>query len=166
MDKVAIAVVIAAVAVLVAQQLRARKPEPPTQQQWTVPQQLDRADFARPDAPWIVVAFTSSTCDACARTVAKAAVLESGVVAVDVVDFQERKAVHERYGIDAVPTIVIADAAGVVGASFVGPPSATDLWAAVAELREPGSTPPPEAHGPHGPDHAFAKGTVDRTDHA
>jgi hypothetical protein len=26
--------------------------------------------------------------------------------------------------------------------------SATDFWAAMAELREPGSTPPPEAHGP------------------
>jgi hypothetical protein len=52
------------------------------------------------------------------------------------------KAVHDRYGIDAVPTIVVADAAGVVAASYVGPVTATDLWATVAELREPGSVPP------------------------
>jgi hypothetical protein len=33
--------------------------------------------------------------------------------------------------------VLVADAAGVVRASFVGPPSAADLWAAVAALREP-----------------------------
>ncbi len=35
----------------------------------------------------------------------------------------------------------VADATGVVRASFLGPVTATDLWAAVAEAREPGSTP-------------------------
>ena len=141
-------VVIGSVAILVAMQLRKRKPEPPTQQAWTVPQQLDRDDFVRPEASWLVVVFTSATCDACARVKAMAEILSSDAVAVDVVDYQDRKTTHERYGIDAVPTTVLADAEGVVGASFVGTPSATDLWAAMAELREPGSTPPPEAHGP------------------
>ncbi len=32
--------------------------------------------------------------------------------------------------------VLVADADGVVRASFVGSPSAADLWAAVAELRE------------------------------
>jgi hypothetical protein len=36
---------------------------------------------------------------------------------------------------------VIADANGVVVKSFLGPMTATDLWAAVAEARDPGSTP-------------------------
>jgi hypothetical protein len=63
-------------------------------------------------------------------------------VAVDDVEVTARRDVHERYGIEAVPTIVVADADGVVRASFVGPPTATDLWAAVAEVREPGSAPP------------------------
>jgi hypothetical protein len=40
-----------------------------------------------------------------------------------------------------VPTALVVDAEGVVAASFVGPVTATDLWAAVAEAREPGSTP-------------------------
>ena len=141
-------VVIGCIALLVAQQLRKRKPEPPTQQAWTVPQQIDRADFVRPEAPWIAVVFTSSTCNSCAKVKAMAEILASDAVAVDIVDYQDRKALHERYGIDAVPTTVMTDAEGVVGASFVGPVSATDFWAAMAELREPGSTPPPEAHGP------------------
>jgi Glutaredoxin len=141
-------VVIGCIAVLVAQQLRKRKPEPPTQQPWSVPQQLDRTDFARPEAPWIAVVFTSSTCNSCAKVRGMAEILASEAVAVDIVDFQDRKALHERYGIDAVPTTVMANAEGVVGPSFVGPVSATDFWAAMAELREPGSTPPPEAHGP------------------
>lgn len=146
MQTLVIVVVLAAIAVLVAQEIRKRKPEPPTQQKWTVPQQLDRSDFVRPEAPWIVVVFTSATCDSCARVASKAEILRSDVVAVDIVDYQTQPDIHKRYGIDAVPTVVIADAAGVVGKDFVGPPTATDLWAAVAELREPGSTPPPEAH--------------------
>jgi hypothetical protein len=48
---------------------------------------------------------------------------------------------HERYHIEAVPTLVIADREGVVRASFMGPMTATDLWAACAEARQPGSSP-------------------------
>jgi len=149
MNSVLFAVVLGAVLVLFAQQFnRRRKPEAPTQQTWTVPQQLDREDFVSPSAPWLVVVFTSSTCDACARVGGMARVMESPIVAVDIVDYPAKISVHKRYGIDAVPTTVIADSSGVVVKSFVGPTTATDLWAAVAEAREPGSTPPPEAHRP------------------
>lgn len=141
-----VAVVVAALAVLAAQFLRRLKPEPPTQTPWTVPAQLDRHDFARPDAPWLVVAFTSATCEACASTATKCEVLASDFVSVQIVDYQADKDLHKRYGIDAVPTVVIADADGVVQRDFVGPPNATDLWGAMAEVRQPGSIPPPEAH--------------------
>ncbi len=144
-----VAVVVAALALLAAQFLRRRKPEPPTQTAWTVPAQLDRRDFAKPEAPWLVVAFTSATCDACASTATKCEVLASDFVSVQIVDYQTDKDLHKRYGIDAVPTVVIADADGVVQRDFVGPPNATDLWGAMAEVREPGSIPPPEAHS-HG----------------
>jgi hypothetical protein len=40
-----------------------------------------------------------------------------------------------------VPVVAVADADGVVRAGFAGPISATDLWAAVAEARSPGSLP-------------------------
>ncbi len=138
--------IVAALAVLAAQLVQRRRPEPPTQGAWGVPEQLDRDDFPRADAPWLVVAFTSESCDSCASVVSKVQILEGAAVAVAVMSFQAHQALHLRYGIDAVPTVVIVDSDGVVRKNFVGPPSATDLWAAVAELREPGSTPPPEAH--------------------
>ena len=118
-----------------------RTPDAPTQQRYRVPEQLDRADFADPDAPWLVTVFSSSTCDACAAVVAKARVLESSQVAVSIVDYDENRALHEKYEIDAVPTLLITDAAGVTRNSFQGPVNATDMWAAVAEVREPGSAP-------------------------
>jgi hypothetical protein len=141
-------VVVAAVALVAATFLRRRPEEPPTQTTWTVPQQLDLRDFGSPTQPWLVVLFTSETCETCAAMTNKVALLASDAVAVNVRSYQQHADVHKRYRIDAVPTCVIADADGVVRNSFVGPVSATDLWAAVAELREPGSTPPPEAHTP------------------
>ena len=62
---------------------RRRRPDAPTQPARSVPTQLDRADFARPDAPWLVAVFTSATCHTCADVVAKAEVLASDDVAVD-----------------------------------------------------------------------------------
>lgn len=142
MDRVLIAAAIIVVAVAVALVARRRRPDAPTQPTRAVPTQLDRDDFDRPDAPWLVAVFTSATCDGCADVVAKAAVLASDDVAVVSAEWQTRKDLHERYRIDAVPLLVIADASGVVRRSFAGPVSATDLWAAVAAARE---TPSPDA---------------------
>ncbi|MEM9517495.1 MAG: thioredoxin family protein [Actinomycetota bacterium] len=138
MERVLIAVAIVAVVgivALIAQ--RRRAPDAPTQRRYRVPDQLDRADFPRADAPWLVAIFSSSTCTACADVLDKARVLESGDVAVTNVDHDTDRATHERYTIDAVPTTVIADDQGVVHDSFIGPMSATDLWAAVARVRDP-----------------------------
>ena len=134
----AIAVVVAVVAVVVR---RTRRIDPPTQRRVALPGQLDRSSFARPDAPWLVAVFSSATCDVCRAMVAKAEVLASDEVAVAEIEFGADRVLHERYAIEAVPTTLIADAEGVVVASFLGPVTATDLWAAVAEAREPGSTP-------------------------
>ena len=147
MERLLVALAVIVVAVLVAVVVDRRRPDPPTAPRWAVPTQLDRADFARPDAPWLVAVFTSATCDACAGTAAKAAVLDCGDVAVDEVEVGRRGDVHRRYAVDAVPMVVVADGEGVVRASFVGPPTATDLWAAVAELRDPGSSPEPHLGG-------------------
>ncbi len=136
-------------AVIVAVVLDRRKPEAPTQARWAVPAQLDRADFERPSAPWLVAVFTSATCDSCAKAMDKARVLASDEVAVEEVEVGARAEVHRRYHVDAVPTIVVADYEGVVRASFVGPPTATDLWAAVAEARQPGSSPEPDLGRPN-----------------
>jgi hypothetical protein len=110
----------------------------------TAPAQLDRTDFAAPHAPWLVAVFSSATCHTCADVVRKALVVACDEVAVDEVEYGARPETHRRYAIDAVPIVVVADADGVVHRSFVGPVSATDLWAAVAEARQPGTTPEPE----------------------
>ena len=130
-----IAVVLVALAVVVALVLERRRPDAPTQARWAVPSQLDRDDFTRPETPWLVAVFTSATCDSCAKVVAKAGPLESSEVAVEEVEYAGRPDLHRRYGIDAVPCIVMADADGVVRASHVGPATATDLWATLAEVR-------------------------------
>jgi hypothetical protein len=137
MSRVVIAVVLIAAAVAVAEVLRRRRPEPPTQSRWTVPAQLNRDEFARPDAPWLVAVFTSATCASCEDAVAKAAVLASDDVAFQEIPFQTARDTHERYAVETVPMTLVADADGVVKASFIGPPPATDLWAAVAEARRP-----------------------------
>ena len=85
-----------------------------------MPRQLDRADFDRADAPWLVAVFSSATCDSCATVLRKSAVLASADVVVQDVEVGARGDLHQRYGIEAVPTIVVADAEGVVRASFVG----------------------------------------------
>ena len=136
MERAVLAAAVVVVAVIVAVVLERRRPEAPTQGDWAVPAQLDRADFARPDAPWLVAVFTSATCDSCARTIEQARVLASDAVAVDEAEVKARPDLHRRYHIDAVPIVVVADAEGVVRRSFTGPPSATDLWAAVAGVRD------------------------------
>jgi hypothetical protein len=149
MSQVAIAVGVIVVAVVAALVLRRRsRPDTPTQATLTAPRQLDRADFARPDADWLVAVFSSSTCASCAGMVEKANVLASASVAVEELEARARRDLHRRYGIEAVPITVVADAAGVVRAAFVGPATATDLWAAVAELRQPGSSPEPDLGHP------------------
>ncbi len=131
-----VAVVLVALAVAVAVVLDRRRPDPPTQARWAVPSQLDRADFTRPETPWLVAVFTSATCDSCAQVMARARPLESPEVALQEVEFTEQRDLHRRYGIDAVPCIVVADPEGVVRATHIGPATATDLWATLAEVRD------------------------------
>ena len=131
------------VAVVVARLLDRRRPAPPTQPRWAAPSQLDRAEFEGLDRPWLVVVFTSATCDSCRDATAKASVLASPEVAFQEVPWQERKDLHDRYAVEVVPCTVMADREGVVRASFVGPATATDLWAALAEARQPGASPEP-----------------------
>jgi len=144
-DRLLVALIVLVVASCVALVARWRRQiDAPTQLVHRAPSQLDRSDFERPEAPWLVAVFTSATCHTCADVARKAAVLEAPAVAVTELEHAANRELHERYGITAVPTLVVADAEGVVRASFLGPVSATDLWAAVAEVRDdprPDSTP-------------------------
>jgi hypothetical protein len=130
---VAVAMVAAAAAVVITKRTKVDAPTQP--ESFEVPVMLDRADFDRPDAPWLVAVFSSTTCLSCQDAWDKARLLESGEVAVQEIEASERKDLHIRYAIDAVPMIVVADDEGVTLASFIGVPTAADLWAALAELR-------------------------------
>lgn len=129
------------IALVVSWFLRRRQNDAPTQGGFELPVQLDRNDFASPEAPWLVVVFTSAACGTCNDVVSKAEVLSSHDVVVARVDYTTDPQMHARYKIEAVPALVVADAVGVVKAGFLGPIKAQDLWAAVAECREPGSSP-------------------------
>lgn len=141
--QVLLVVIAMAVAIAVSLVLRRRAVDAPTQGGFQMPTQLDRGDFNSPDAPWLVAIFTSSTCDACADVATKAMVMASNEVAVQRIDYIDNPELHKRYKVEAVPTLVIVDDRGVVRNGFLGPMKAQDLWAAVAECREPGSTPDP-----------------------
>ena len=147
MERVLIAAVLVAAAAVVAALLGRRRSDPPTEDRVEVPRQVARRDFARPEAPWLVVVFTSATCESCERATAKARLFESGEVAYEEVPWQERRALHDRYRVDSVPMILVADADGLVQRSFVGTPAFTALAAALEEARTPGSTSTPEAGG-------------------
>lgn len=138
MVRLLLAVAVVVVVALGAEVVRRRRPsDPPTQRRGEIPAQLDRSDFDGDG--WLVAVFTSATCSTCADVVGKAEVLRSDAVSVQTVTYQDRRDLHDRYAIDAVPCLVIADADGVVHAGFLGPVTATDLWAAMANAREPGS---------------------------
>lgn len=140
MERLILALVVVVVAAVVGEVVRRRRvADPPTQAKYEAPSQLDRSDFD--GAGWLVAVFTSDSCSTCADVVRKAEVLRSDDVTVQAVSFQADGALHERYAIDAVPCLVIADGEGVVHRAFLGPVTATDLWAAVAEARKPGSLP-------------------------
>lgn len=139
--RILVAVAILAVVVAVAAVARRRRPVAAPAGPAVVPRQLHRADFPRPDAPWLVAYFWSRTCDGCATLAPKVAVLESAAVATCALEAHTDAELHRRYEIAGVPLVVVADAEGVVVRAFLGSFTATDLWAAVAEARNPGSGP-------------------------
>jgi hypothetical protein len=131
-SRLVIALVLVLVAVVVARGLeRRRRPDPPARGTYPVPAQLDRDDFPRPEAPVLMVLFSSATCDGCGPMAAKVAALESEAVATCEVEFSQRGDLHRRYAIEGVPMVVVADAEGVVTAGFVGTVASSDLEAAV-----------------------------------
>ena len=128
--------VVVVVALLANLWQRKRQVDAPTQGASEVPSQIDRSDFVRPDASWIVLAFTSATCQTCSDIERKVRVLETSSVAIQILEYTAERELHKRYKIDAVPAVLMADASGVVRANFLGPVSATDLWAALARARD------------------------------
>ncbi len=136
--RIVIAVALVAVAAGVAWWLdrRASQARGPVRTNVPVPHQVDRDDFPRPDAPWLVVVFTSATCANCQKAAASVAAVDGPTVATAAVPVEQLPEVHDRYGIDAVPVTVVADRRGVVRASFLGAVGVAELTAALAAAAE------------------------------
>lgn len=143
MERLVIALVLGAVAVGFALwiQRRGTPTVVETAGSYRAPDRLERGDFSRPEAPWLVAVFTSATCSICADVWSKARALDSPQVVVQEIEETADAALHARYDIRAVPIIAIADSEGRVRTSYMGTVSATHLWAGMAELRDPGSGP-------------------------
>lgn len=137
---VAIGLVVVALVVAWIVRRRTRPAEPVRGRNWTVPVQLRRSDFTSPEVPWLIVTFSSATCDSCAATWSKVQRLASPTVAVEEVSWQERRDLHDRYKIDAVPLVLVVDHDGGVQASFVGDPAEADLAAAFIGLTTTATT--------------------------
>ena len=138
MVSIAIAFGIGLLVALIALVLRRRSAvDAPTQKVFAAPTQIDRSDFPTAQHQWMVAVFTSETCHVCADMLGKAHVVASNSVSVVELEYSAFKDLHGKYNVEAVPTIIVTDERGVVHKSFIGPVSATDLWAGVASAREP-----------------------------
>jgi len=133
--QVAIVAGAAIVALIVGWVAQRRRPAPPLSISHTLPDQIDRSDFAQADTDWLVAVFTSDTCATCAKVWQSAQLLATPDVAVQNIEVNRDGDLHERYDITAVPSVVIADHEGVSRRTFLGPPSSSELWAAMADLR-------------------------------
>jgi thioredoxin-related protein len=144
---VVIALVIGAVVVVAAMVIRQRRVvDAPTQKVFSAPTQIDRTDFPISQHEWMIAVFTSATCHACADMLAKAQVVASKNVSVIEIEYSNKKELHRKYNIEAVPTVVVTDVHGIVHKSFLGPVSATDLWAGIASVRDPQLHAAPDGH--------------------
>ena len=95
--RVVVALAILAVAAGIAWWLEHRRvAAPPSQGRAVAPEQLDRNDFPRPDASWLVVLFTSRHCVSCAGLVDNALPLASYDVAVVEVEYTLQPYLHDR----------------------------------------------------------------------
>ena len=131
-----VAALVLLAALTAARVLERRRSAPPTRDAYPVPAQLDRADFPRPETPWLVALFSAANCDTCGPMALKVAALEADDVATCDIEVSEQRELHRRYRIEGVPMVVVADAEGVVCAGFVGTVSSEELVAALAAAKD------------------------------
>lgn len=145
--RLVIALVLIAVAWFIGRRLdrRAERAAPVSGQDSAhVPEHLDRNDFPRPEAECLLVLFSSATCGGCAEMSEKVAGLDSAAVAAYEVDYETQRELQEKYSIDIVPMVLVADADGVVRAHTLGNVPENEVRAAVFRARGGG----PERLGP------------------
>ncbi|MFT7648825.1 MAG: hypothetical protein ACI8Y4_003579 [Candidatus Poriferisodalaceae bacterium] len=132
MDRALIAVALVVVALAAARLLERRREEVPTIiRRGEVPTQVVLSDVGLA-GPGVVV-FTEASCRSC-RSVLEELMATIDTCPVVEVEHGAMKAVHERHGIDTVPTIVVAAADGSVVVGWTGRTDPVEVAAAAAQL--------------------------------
>jgi invasion protein IalB len=137
MERLLIAVGLAVVAVIVVRFIQRRRPAraPTEAASHEAPARIDRSEFASPEVRWLIVVFSSETCEACQQVLADARRLVARDVAVEDVTFQHDRDRQEDYGITAVPTTIVVGPDGVVQRWWIGSVRFGELAAALRALR-------------------------------
>jgi hypothetical protein len=98
------------------------------------PSRVDRADLPHAEVDVLVVLFSSRTCDACGAIAQLLPELDGPGVATAEVSWQERRDLHQRYAIPAVPTTLVVSRDGTVTWSAVGAVDRSELEAAIGRV--------------------------------
>ena len=94
---------------------------------WSIPGHLSREDFNFLNEPWLVVIFSSESCETCKPVVTEGMKLTSLGVAIQEVTAETNKSLHEKYDIDAVPMLLLVDKFGLVRSSHLGPTNSEEV---------------------------------------
>jgi hypothetical protein len=137
MERVLVAVGLALLAVVIVWFIQRRRPAqaPIEAASHEAPERIDRSEFVSPEVRWLIVVFSSETCEGCQQVLASARRLVARDVAVEDVTFQRHRDRQERYGITAVPTTIIAGPDGVVQRWWIGSVRFDEVAAALRALR-------------------------------
>ena len=94
---------------------------------YSVPGHLSREDFGFLKEPWLVVIFSSASCETCKPVVTESMKLTSLGIAIQEITAETNRDLHEKYDIDAVPMLLLVDKFGVVRSSHLGPDNFDDV---------------------------------------
>ena len=111
-----------AFAISVAYIANNRRTDSPSVPKSSLPIQVDRNDFEMPVMKWLLVFFSSESCSSCIQVRETLSDIPLNSIHIQEVSFPQEKNLHNRYAINSVPIVLIANLEGVVTWSYAGVP--------------------------------------------
>ena len=111
-----------------------RNTDSPTVPKSSLPIQIDRTDFECPETEWLLVFFSSDSCESCHKVRHLLKAQEIRLLHIQEAIFPKDNFLHQRYGIESVPIVLLAGIDGVVVWSFAGIPHVNLLSDALTAL--------------------------------
>jgi hypothetical protein len=134
MDRLVIAAVLVAVAVVVALVLERRRVDQPfSARRGAVPTRVRPEDVGLDAGPAIIV-FTEASCNSCQAAIGLVRGPAGAELPVAEVEYGASRALHERFAIDTVPTTVVVAGDGVVVGGWTGKVDPGELALSLAEV--------------------------------